>query len=250
MDPFAAESAPRVNPLGYPGVWPDTSVVITPDELRPVRDLASVDISGRVPVLAIGSNAAPSQLRHKFAATGESFEIVSMRARVHDVVVGFCSFAVRFGYIPATLIPAPGLASDMALQFVTEAELEGLDATEKPAYQRVWIDTEIHLDTGDVLGGAYAYVAAGGYLADDRGPWLMGASIGGLTAFADQRALLRRLLADPSIAAVFGADPESFVARGISLGRSAAVLLGAGVVHEENALYGEASGGSLVDPIH
>lgn len=240
-DAFAAESAPRVNPLGYPGVWPTSSVLITHDELRAVDSLEGVNLSARAPVLAIGSNAAPSQLRHKFAAVGLPFEIVSMSARVSGYVSGFCGFAAPFGYVPATLVASPGAQNTMALQLLTDAQLTEIDATEAPWYKRVWIETEILLDTGDVLGGAYAYVARGGYLADAAGPWLMHAPedelvVGG-THVPDQRSLLERLVADPLLAEALGAHPEAVAARGADPATSARAMRRAGVVCEVNPLY-------------
>ncbi|HLT67434.1 MAG TPA: hypothetical protein VKZ73_06140 [Microbacterium sp.] len=233
-DVFAAESAPRVNPLSYPGAWPASSVVITHDALRAVDSLEDVDLTARAPVLAIGSNAAPSQLRHKFATVRQPFEIVSMAARVSGYVTGYCAFVAPYGYVPATIVASPGAWGPMALQFLTDVELAEIDATEAPWYKRVWIEAEIRLDTGELLAGAYAYVARGGYLADAAGPWLMrvpeGELVVGGTHVPDQRSLFERLTPDPLFSEALGTcggDPRT----------SARAMRRAGVVCDVNPLY-------------
>lgn len=132
---------------------------------------ASID--SRAPVLAIGSNAAPSQLRYKFRDRPEALFIPSIRARVSGVAVGYMSFVSQFGYIAATLYPDADSEAVLAVQFLDDRQLAELDESESPHYRRVWLDglqgVTVALETGEELAGVYAYVADGGLLADEAG---------------------------------------------------------------------------------
>ena len=82
------------------------------------------------PVLAIGSNAAPSQMRHKFATTSVPLVVPSIRARVEGMTAGFSSFVSPLGYVPATLVPEPGAVAEMSLQLLDDQQLREIDRTE------------------------------------------------------------------------------------------------------------------------
>ncbi|MGO3320700.1 MAG: gamma-glutamylcyclotransferase, partial [Microbacterium gubbeenense] len=174
----------------------------------------------RVPVLAIGSNAAPSQMRHKFATTSVPLVVPSIRARVDGMTAGFSSFVSPLGYVPATLVPEPGAVAEMSLQLLDDQQLREIDRTESPAYRRVWVETPILLETGEQLPGAYAYVSRDGFLAGEEGAWVMGVAgqerpdgIAPSRWFADQASVLARIGADPRAAAVLGSSPEEIVER-------------------------------------
>lgn len=288
---FDASSAPRANPLSYPGRRPDASVVITEDAIWQIRDrdgeelqwrsdhaqrlpncrveltevererlglsrtafphLASVleesygiGPDPRVPVLAVGSNAAPSQLRHKFSGTAVPLVVPSIRARVEGMIAGFCSFVSPLGYVPATIVPEEGAVTEMALQLLDDQQLREVDRSEASAYRRVWIETPILLETGERLTGAYAYVARDGCLASEEGSWVMGNpgqarpdALAPERWFADQRSVLDRIGAEPAVAAVVGSKPEEIVTRRSSVAESTEALRAAGLVREENALW-------------
>ncbi len=288
---FDASSAPRANPLSYPGRRPAASVVITEDAIWQIRDrdggelqwhsdhaqrlpncrveltvtererlglsrtafphLSSVleesygiGPDPRVPVLAVGSNAAPSQLRHKFSGTAVPLVVPSIRARVEGMIAGFCSFVSPLGYVPATVVPEEGAVTEMALQLLDDQQLRELDRSEASAYRRVWIETSILLETGERLTGAYAYVARDGCLADAEGTWVMGNlgqgrpdAVAPERWFADQRSVLERIGEEPAVAAVVGSEPEEIVTRRSSVAESTEALRAAGLVREENPLW-------------
>lgn len=214
VDPYAAEAAPRNDPMSYPGAWPNASVVITATSLWELRDrdgaslrwqdtppvrvgacrvrkpdesgnpaepqlnrvaetARSVPVDSRVPVISVGSNAAPAQLRAKFSDQPERLFVLSIRARVSGVAVGYTPFAASFGYIPATPFAAADEVSTLAVQFIDPHQLKTIDATEAPHYRRVWLSADdgigILLETGERLAGAYAYVANSGLLTDPAG---------------------------------------------------------------------------------
>ncbi|MCD2497136.1 hypothetical protein [Microbacterium nymphoidis] len=150
---FAADSAPRLVPDSYPGVWPESSVLVTAEGLWELRDRDGVALQAgqtsptrlglcrvavdeetrarvtdgarsapqlsrvlegfhvvgmdsRVPVLAIGSNAAPSQLRHKFREIPDALVLPSVRARVQGVALAYAGFFAGYGALPATIVPS------------------------------------------------------------------------------------------------------------------------------------------------
>ncbi|MGI6877680.1 hypothetical protein [Microbacterium sp. gxy059] len=198
-----------MRPWTYPGTRPDRSVLIAQDVVAElvgasgaidgtgrdrVEDLRVAGLPGsegeavrlsaelarrggapladRVPVLAIGSNAAPAQLRHKFA-DGPALAIPSIRARAQGISVGFCAFLAPLGYVPATATPSPGARTRIALQLVDDAQLDAIDRTEAPRYRRVLLETPLLLDTGETIRSAYAYAALGGVIGESRGIWMM-----------------------------------------------------------------------------
>lgn len=290
-DPYAATSAPRVDPLSYPGVRPPFAALIGAGDLWEIRDrdgapfawhadhplrlgLArvlmspaqcealslsktapphlnsvleeayGVAVDARVPVLAIGSNAAPSQLRHKFQGLGTALAVPSIPARVHGVRAGFSAFASALGYVPATLYPEAGAVAELPVQLLDAQHLQIVDATEAPLYKRVWLEADIELASGERLPGAYAYVSSGGYLGESGRGWVMG--VGGAPRpddvdaarwFPDQAALLQRVLRAPGVAALLGDTPEEAVRARAGAERSGAALAAAGLVIADNPLF-------------
>ncbi len=68
---------PREHPLEYPGAWPRESGLLDGDRLLPLDRWAFED---RVPVISVGSNACPAQLRHKLAESGIVSPLPMVRA--------------------------------------------------------------------------------------------------------------------------------------------------------------------------
>lgn len=205
-----------------------------------------VMVDGRVPVLAIGSNAAPSQMRHKFEATPGTLLVPAIRARATGLRVGFCGFVSSLGYVPATLYPEDGAVAETVVQFLDPAQLRRVDRTEQGWYRRVWIDGSsfpIVLETGERLTGAYAYAALHGYLGDDERGWVMGSpgesrphDVAPERWVPTQRALLERLLEQPGVSRVLGRSPEAAVSSGADPLDTVDLLRGTGLVVERNAL--------------
>lgn len=227
---WSAEQAPRVVPLSYPGRWPEQSVLLTrhamnvlylqpgrrvgqarvllddeediPDEgPSSIRELSlnyvlarlnAPPAANRAPVLAVGSNAAPAQMRHKFARPGVSLIIPMVHAEVEGLASGVAAEASTVGYLPATPIVGPDYESQLFVQWLDAHQLATLDATE-PGYRRVLLPAgdpatggvRITLPSGEVLGGCYAYVSTTGCLVDNDGRPV---------PLVDQRELLTRLL--------------------------------------------------------
>lgn len=282
---FAASQAPRLKPLSYPGVWPESSVVITADALWDIRDrdgdvlawertpavrlgacrlrtgeeptgtaptlnrtaeaLHFMPTDARVPVISIGSNASPAQLRFKFADAPELLFIPSVRARVRGVAVGYTSFVSSFGYVPATVFPDVDAELTLAVQFLDLRQLRTVDDSEIPHYRRVWLGAEqgvqITLETGEQLAGAYAYVAREGLLTDASSvPLTMAVPGSPRNGALTQRQLLDRLRRASLLEAATGTRSAE------ELAQFAQAVRAAGRVRAENPFFDlpDAVGGS------
>ncbi|MFT3898945.1 MAG: gamma-glutamylcyclotransferase family protein [Gordonia sp. (in: high G+C Gram-positive bacteria)] len=294
-DPFAAASAPRREPLTYPGVWPDSSVVIAADRMWEindrdgyqlawtqtapvrlgvcrVRDLSVADhvdtaalqlgrlaeqlhyaaIDNRTPVLAIGSNASPAQLRHKFAGRPEALFIPQLRARVTGARVGYMPLMTQFGYVAATIHPEPGSTTTLAVQLLDDAQLDELDRSET-GYRRVWLDARhgvsVELETGERLPGVYAYVAPGGVLLGADGepipmtvPGQAQQAPGALTQKELQRALKR----DSALLENVGENPFFGTEADDEMGRPTAHRYGSLERPADIAAFGSAGPGEML----
>ncbi len=85
-------------------------------------------LEGRIPVLAIGSNAAPSQLERKF---GRAFGVIPVvRAILHHHAVVYSAHFSRYGSLPATLHPHSGAMAYVFLVWLTPRQLERMHETE------------------------------------------------------------------------------------------------------------------------
>ena len=119
IDASSSNLAERIDhACSYPFARPACSYLFVDGAMRP---LSGVMVTGRVPVLASGSNAAPSRLAAKF---GRSDGVVPVtRGILHDFVVVFAGHFTGYGAIPATLFPHPGAAINIWITWLTEDQL-------------------------------------------------------------------------------------------------------------------------------
>ena len=172
----------RRRAFGYPYVRPDASFVFDP-RTGVTRPATTYDIAAalgdpdRGAVLAIGSNAAPSQLSLKFAgrlAVASPIVVAHATWIDHDAV--FAARIASYGAVPATFTTSPGTLLRAFITFVDRAQLALLDETEgvsrvDPAYVRVEVrNHEVHIDGAGRLGTVWAYEANPGPLLVDGHP--------------------------------------------------------------------------------
>ncbi|SER68753.1 hypothetical protein SAMN04487983_102078 [Streptomyces sp. yr375] len=204
LEALGLADAPRDRPLSYPGAWPAGSGLLDGDRLLPLERLTH---PGRTPVVAVGSNASPAQLRHKMAEFGITSPVPMVRARVTGLDVGVSAHVSRLGYVSASPVNAPDVTRELFVIWLDAAQLAVVDATE-PNYDRVLLPTSgfrIELEDGQALPGAFAYVNHHGVLHDGAGV---------PRGHPGQRALITELLAgSPALRRLFGATPEEFCAR-------------------------------------
>ncbi|GHF56346.1 hypothetical protein GCM10018783_27040 [Streptomyces griseosporeus] len=203
--------APRENPLLYPGAWPRESGLLDGDRLLPLDRLVYED---RAPVLAVGSNACPAQLRHKLDEAGLSSPVPMVRCRVRGLDVGVSAHVSRLGYVSASPVRAPGAVRELFVIWLDAEQLAVVDASEgvplaRGNFRRAWLpapDVRVEPEGGPALPGVFGYVNRHGVLHDG--------SPGTPRGHPGQRALLTELLLrSPRLRELFGGTPEEFCAR-------------------------------------
>ncbi|GAA2476421.1 hypothetical protein [Streptomyces longisporus] len=210
LEALGLATAPRDHPLLYPGAWPARSGLLDGDRFLPLDRLVH---EHRVPVVAVGSNACPGQLRHKMDESGITSPVPMVRARVTGIDVGVSAHVSRMGYVSASPVEAPGTVRELFVTWLDAGQLAMIDASEGVPlpygnYRRAWLQepqVRIELEDGTRLPGAYLYVNRRGVLRNGserpRGP-------------VAQRALLTGLLVGSArLRELFGVTPEEFCRR-------------------------------------
>ncbi len=165
------------HPLTYPGTWPTGSGMLVDgrfDTLEPAgmdRFLRARNLpvlADRQPLLAVGSNAAPAQLRTKFSRAGYAGQVVPMTlVEVRGLVPGVSAHVSRPGFVPATPVPTAGTSS-LFVVWLTPDQLAIVDATE-PSYDRVPLGAEFPVSAEgsfDCDGRVQMYTSRHGFLLD------------------------------------------------------------------------------------
>ena len=150
----------------YPFSIPERSYVFSDGDIRPWD--ASFHRSGRIPVIAVGSNQSPAQLRRKYdGITG--IAIPAERARLHDFDVVYAAHISSYGSVPATLQASPGTAVALFVLWLDEPALARMHATEgNYTYDRL-TGIRLELESGGTLDQAFAYSAKVGCLNVEDG---------------------------------------------------------------------------------
>ena len=228
LDPIAA-------PLTYPGAAPDSPAVLVTETgalvVRPSRagslgrwrvtlgagqgkaldevlSERGAPLTGdRVPVLAVGSNAGPAQLRRKLCTAGLAAAVPVAAVTVDGLSVGVSAHVSKAGYVPATPVPDPLAKSQrMWVTWLAPDELQTMDTTE-PNYDRLPVPgwCSIRLTPVQPLSGCWLYVSHHGYLTERSGE---------PRTLTDQSSLISSLLAELSaLTDLAGTSPEEWVSR-------------------------------------
>lgn len=166
-------------------------------------------LTRRTPVLSVGSNASPAQIRRKMANAGLRAVVPITRVRVHGLVVGVSAHVSKPGYVPATPVADPAAVSDMWVLWLDLKALRALDGTE-PNYQRIRLSSRypVRLWTGPLgppVRQCSVYVSRHGHLIDQAGE---------PRPLADQATLIAGLLADvPALMTLAGTTPGEWIER-------------------------------------
>jgi hypothetical protein len=119
--------------LSYPYDRPSGSFVVDTATRRvlPASGADAADLAdGRRVVLAVGSNAAPSQLFRKFAEFTGDRTIPVIAADAADIDVVFAARMSTYGAIPATVASSPGTTAHVKLTLLSPGQLERMNETE------------------------------------------------------------------------------------------------------------------------
>ncbi len=130
------------------------------------------DVSGRRPVLAVGSNQSPEQLIRKFNGSNLG-PIPVIRARLKDFDIVYSPHVASYGSIPATLRHSPGTRVTLFVNWLTPAQVARMHETEIPTgnYHFGELDgIELQLDFGTAMTSAYVYSSRRGSLTRDGFP--------------------------------------------------------------------------------
>lgn len=133
--------------------------------LHEAFDLVEAD---RRPVLAIGSNGAPSQLASKFGHCPEGIPVT--RAVLSGRAVVYSAHFASYGSLPATLIEAPGVRSWIFVTWLTEEQLAAMHGTEGigDRYQFTELEPGMVVDeSAGPLSGVGVYMSRAGALGHD-----------------------------------------------------------------------------------
>lgn len=169
--------------LSYPWARPLGSYLLRDDELEafeampPNRRQAVLERftqggDGRLPALAIGSNAAPEALQRKFAhfAGLEDRTLLALTGHLHDFDIGVAAQPTLYGSLPATLFPSPGTAVRAAILWVTPAQFTQLtwsELTYRLGRLRARFDVE---ETGEGFDEVLVFTSRFGAFSPDGEP--------------------------------------------------------------------------------
>ncbi|QDO89426.1 hypothetical protein FNH13_14720 [Ornithinimicrobium ciconiae] len=155
-----------LHPSEYPWAEPLRAGLLRGDAFVP--EACVDDLEGRVPVVAVGSNASPAVLRHKLGpllSTGVPLAVV----QVEGLAVGHSAHVSARGYIAAAPFRSEG-AHEAVVAWFDTAQLATLDATE-PNYRRIPLPDDMSCRQGDVsVAGAEVYASVHGVLGEDSTP--------------------------------------------------------------------------------
>ncbi|MDQ3741436.1 MAG: hypothetical protein M3389_10900, partial [Actinomycetota bacterium] len=131
--------------LRYPWYRPARSYLLRDGEHRLLHELAPEERaavverhvgegSGRAPLLAFGSNAAPRNLAIKLAHHEDAAdrEVLVLAGELHELDVVAAASVAIYGAMPATLAASPGTAVRAAVLLVTAKQLTTLTWGEIP----------------------------------------------------------------------------------------------------------------------
>lgn len=135
-----------------------------------VFDFDPAATAGRTPVLAVGSNQAPAQLTRKFGLDPAQ-EIPVQRCHLKDFDTVYSAHIAAYGSVPAMLKTAPGVTVTLFVNWLSEAQLLVMHATELRSknyhYGRL-DDLDLILeDGGGALRSVHAYIGRRGHLVLD-----------------------------------------------------------------------------------
>jgi hypothetical protein len=220
---------PIAYPLTYPGRLPAESGLLDGDRFLALRertgaspggwavdDATTLDdmlrsrgappLADRHPILAVGSNGSPAQLRRKLAGRA-SVLLPLTYATVRGLVSGVSAHVSRPGYVPAAPVRVDGATGRLVVLWPDDAQLSVIDATE-PNYHRLPLPgtVTVSLDGDAPLAGCRLYAGRHGCLVDRNG---------GPFHLTGQAELVAGLLADlPVLGRLIGArDSGEFAAR-------------------------------------
>jgi hypothetical protein len=163
-------------------------------------------MASRIPVLAVGSNAAPAQIRRKLATAGKPTMVPITAVTVYGLSVGVSAHVSKAGYVPATPVLDPSAKSRIWVTWLAPEEVSVIDETE-PNYNRVPVPATcfVELMPDQPVSDCWLYMSRHGFLTQPSGE---------PRELIDQPDLISSLLEEvPLLANVAGISPKEWVDR-------------------------------------
>ena len=155
----------------YPFPAPAASYLLRNGALAPI---AEADFAGRIPLIGHGSNRSPEQLTRKFTLPEQDdWEIPVTFAWLQDYDVVYSAHVTQYGAIASTLVHAPGCRVRIALNWLNEAQVVRMHATEGRNYpfgRLEGISVEIEGGPAARFDGPYVYNSRHGALGQEGRP--------------------------------------------------------------------------------
>ena len=130
-----------------------------------------ISLKDRVPIISIGSNRSPYQLKNKFGIN-ENFCVTP--AKLYNSVVVYAASISAYGSIPATQWPCEGSVSDLNLLWLKKDQLQIMHLSEGLgiAYNFVELDRDTVVNQEeDYSGPIFGYISTkGGYIFEGNSP--------------------------------------------------------------------------------
>ena len=130
-----------------------------------------ISLKDRVPILSIGSNRSPYQLKNKF---GVKENLCVTPAKLYNSVIVYAASMSAYGSIPATQWPCEGSVSDLNLLWLNQDQLQIMHLSEGlgVAYNYVELDRNtVVIQEEDYSGPIFGYISTkGGYLFEEDFP--------------------------------------------------------------------------------
>ncbi len=127
---------------------------------------------GRRPVIGYGSNQSPIRLRQKYGTDHAPIPVQRAWLDDHDVV--YSAHFSSYGSLPAALRHVPGTRVAVAVNWLSDAELEVMHPTEIDHYHFARLDgLALELDGGERIEAAYAYLSFRGHVGDRGTPFAL-----------------------------------------------------------------------------
>lgn len=133
-----------------------------------LSSLHATPMGARAPLVAVGSNAAPAQLRAKLLRWGAPVVVPALQARVTGLGVGHSAHVARAGYVPAAPLADRAARARLLVLWLDEAQRLAVDETE-PGYVRQPLPETctVALRCGRRLAGSELYRSRHGLLSLD-----------------------------------------------------------------------------------
>ncbi len=164
-DPFDTDPA-LIRAVGYPYDIAAHSFTFM-DGAAAAFDKAHT--TGRRPVIGYGSNQSPLRLRQKYGTDHAPIPVQRAWLDDHDVV--YSAHFSSYGSLPAALRHMPGTRVAVAVNWLSDAELEVMHPTEIDSYNFARLeDLTLNLDGGETIDVAWAYLSFRGHVGDSDQP--------------------------------------------------------------------------------